>query len=127
MMYFDEIMIFEEEPEMSGVSIYCGACKEFMPLELENFTELSDKEYVILKDGITLKCDKCGKVHEGNRINFKLKDHYAPSLPRCPICQSYNLKKISTGSKLLAAGTVGVFALPYTSKTFECKDCGYKF
>lgn len=60
-------------------------------------------------------------------LSIKRKDHYVPPLPRCPVCNSAMLKRISTGSKFLAAATIGMFALPYNSKTFECKDCGYRF
>lgn len=127
LMYFDEIVEYKDEPEYSHVSIYCGECKEFNSLELDKFDKLVDKEYVILKDGITLTCRGCGKEHKPRKILYKRKDSYAPPLPRCPLCNSAMLKKIKTSSKVLAAATVGVFALPYNSKTFECKDCGYRF
>lgn len=127
LMYFDEIVEYKDEPEYSHVSVYCGACKEFNALELDKFDKLVDKEYVILKKDITLKCRGCGKEHKPRKILYKLKDSYAPPLPRCPLCNSAMLKKIKTSSKVLAAATVGVFALPYNSKTFECKDCGYRF
>ncbi len=127
LMYFDGIVEYKEEPEYSHVSVYCGECKEFNDLELDKFDKLVDKEYVILKEGITLICRGCGKEHKPRKILYRLKDHYAPPLPRCPVCGSVMLKKITTGSKLLAAATIGAFALPYNSKTFECKDCGYRF
>lgn len=128
LMYFDEIATsYKECPELNGVSIYCGKCKEFNSLELDKFDKLVDKEYVILKKDVVLKCRGCGKEHKPRKILYKRKEHYAPPLPRCPVCNSAMLKKITTGSKFLAAATVGMFALPYNSKTFECKDCGYRF
>ena len=127
LMYFDEIVEYEDAPEYSHVSVYCGECKEFNSLELDKFDKLVDKEYVILKENITLTCRGCGKEHKPRKILYKRKDSYAPPLPRCPLCNSAMLKKIKTSSKVLAAATVGVFALPYNSKTFECKNCGYRF
>lgn len=127
LMYFDEIMIFERKPENSGVLIYCSECKQMDSLDLDLFEKLVDKEYVILKENITVTCRGCGKEHKPRKILYKRKDHYASPLPRCPVCNSAMLKKITTGSKFLAAATVGMFALPYNSKTFECKDCGYRF
>ncbi len=127
LMYFDEIMIFERKPENSGVLTYCSECKQMDSLDLDLFEKLVDKEYVILKDNITVTCTGCGKEHKPRKILYKRKDHYAPPLPRCPVCNSAMLKKITTGSKFLAAATLGAFALPYNSKTFECKDCGYRF
>lgn len=127
LMYFDEIVEYKDAPEYSHVSVYCGECKEFNDLELDKFDKLMDKEYAILKKDVVLICRGCGKEHKPRKIPFKLKDHYAPPLPRCPACNSVMLKRITKTSKFVAAATVGVFALPYNSKTFECKDCGYRF
>ncbi len=127
LMYFDQIMIFERKPEYNNVRVYCGECGESNVQEINKFEKLVDKKHVILKPNIVLKCEGCGKEHKPRKILYKQKDHYAPSLPRCPVCNSVMLKKITTGSKFLAAATVGMFALPYNSKTFECKDCGYRF
>lgn len=127
LMYFDEIMIFKDEPEYNNVCVYCGECGEDNSLDLDKFDKLVDKDYVILKEGITITCRGCGKEHKPRKILYKRKDNYAPPLPRCPACNSAMLKKISAGSKFLAAATLGSFALPYNSKTYECKDCGYRF
>ena len=127
LMYFDEIMTFKEEPEYNHVCVYCGECGKDNSLEIDHFDKLIDKEYVILKENITVTCRGCGKEHKPRKILYKKKEHYAPPLPRCPICNSAMLKKITTGSKILAAASIGMFALPYNSKTFECKDCGYRF
>lgn len=127
LMYFDEIMIFKDEPEYNNVRVYCSECGESNIQETNKFDKLIDKEYVILKSDVTLVCRGCGKEHKPRKILYKRKDRYAPPLPRCPLCNSAMLKKITTGSKLLAAAALGTFALPYNSKTFECKDCGYRF
>ncbi len=127
LMYFDEIVEYKDDPEYSHVSIYCGECKEFNSLELDKFDKLMNKEYVVLKKDVVLSCRGCGKEHKPRKILYKRKDNYAPPLPRCPVCNSAMLKKIKTSSKFLAAAAIGAFALPYNSKTFECKDCGYRF
>ena len=127
LMYFDIIDIFENEPEYNNVNAYCKECGCNNSPGLDFFEKIVDKEYVILKPDIVLKCEGCVKEHKPRKILYKRKDHYAPPLPRCPLCNSAMLKKITTGSKFLAAATVGMFSLPYNSKTFECKDCGYRF
>lgn len=127
LMYFDEIMTFKDEPEYNHVCVYCGECGKDNSLEVDKFEKLVDHEYVVLKNNIIFTCRGCGKEHKPRKILYKRKDNYAPPLPRCPACNSAMLKKITTGSKFLAAATVGIFALPYNSKTFECKDCGYRF
>lgn len=50
-----------------------------------------------------------------------------PNLPKCPACGSTNIQKISTASKVGAGIVFGVFSLGHISKTFKCKNCGYKF
>ena len=50
-----------------------------------------------------------------------------PNLPKCPVCGSTNIQKISTASKVGAGIAFGVFSLGHISKTFKCKNCGYKF
>lgn len=128
LMYFDEIATsYKERPEYNGVEVYCKECETMDTLDFDKFEKLVDEEYVILKEDTTVICRGCGKEHKPRKILYKRKDHYAPPLPRCPACNSAMLKKISTGSKFLAAATIGMFALPYNSKTFECKDCGYRF
>ena len=126
MMYFYNVEMYENEPELSGVDFwctYCGTCGG-RSLELDKFDEIVDGEYVILKDGVTLSCRKCGKVHEDRKILYKKKpvDPTVNNIPHCPICGSTQLQKIKTSSKIAAGMTVGVFALPYTSKS-----CGYIF
>jgi len=123
MMYFDAIAISEEEPELNYVVAYCSDCARVDFITLDKIEEIVDEEYVTLKEGINLICEKCGKEHKGRKIEYR-KRH--SNIPHCPICQSTNLKKISTGSKIFAAATMGGFAIPYTSKTFECQNCGYK-
>lgn len=127
LMYFSEIMIFEKEPEYNHVCVYCGGCGKDNSLELDNFDKLVDEEYVILKEGIKVTCRGCGKEHKPRKILYQEKESYEPPLPSCPVCHSFMLKKIKAGSKIIAAATLGSFALPYNSKTYECKDCGYRF
>lgn len=46
--------------------------------------------------------------------------------PKCPTCQSTNLKKISTTSKLVDIAVWGVFGSK-RHKTFHCNHCGYEW
>ena len=128
LMYFDEIdTSYKEHPEYNGVLIYCSACEQLDSLDFELFDKIVDKAYVILKKDVTVKCRGCGKEHKPRKILYKRKDNYAPPLPRCPVCNSTMLKKIKNSSKFWAAATLGSFALPYNSKTYECQNCNYRF
>lgn len=47
--------------------------------------------------------------------------------PKCPICQSTNLSKISTTKKVAKIAAFGVFGMGDNGKTWKCNNCGSKF
>lgn len=47
--------------------------------------------------------------------------------PKCPICQSTNLSKISTTKKVAKIAMFGIFGMGDNGKTWKCNDCGSKF
>ena len=46
--------------------------------------------------------------------------------PKCPTCQSCNLKKFSTTSKVMNTAMFGIFGTK-RHKTFHCNNCGYEW
>ncbi len=46
---------------------------------------------------------------------------------KCPTCSSTNVEKIKASNKVGSAVMFGVFAMGHISKTFKCKQCGYKW
>lgn len=59
-------------------------------------------------------------------IPIRTESIFPKNVPKCPTCQSENIKKVSTTSK--AINTV-IFGLLGTKrhKTFHCNDCGYEW
>lgn len=55
--------------------------------------------------------------------NDKVKQANAP---KCPTCQSVNLKKITVTSKAMNTALFGLFATK-RYKTFHCNNCGYEW
>lgn len=49
------------------------------------------------------------------------------NVPKCPICQSTNLSKITTLKKATKIAVFGVFGFDDTGKTWKCNNCGSKF
>lgn len=47
--------------------------------------------------------------------------------PHCPTCGSTDIEKISVASKVGKTAAFGVFSIGSNSKTFRCKNCGYKW
>lgn len=46
---------------------------------------------------------------------------------KCPTCGSPNIHKISAANKAGNAFLFGIYAVGHINKTFECKDCKYKW
>lgn len=47
--------------------------------------------------------------------------------PKCPICQSTNLSKISATKKAMKVAAFGIFGMGDNGKTWKCNNCGSKF
>lgn len=48
------------------------------------------------------------------------------NVPKCPTCQSANLKKITATSKAMNTAMFGLFGTK-RHKTFHCDNCGYEW
>ena len=44
--------------------------------------------------------------------------------PKCPTCGSTNIRKISTGERMVSVGMLGLFSKKI-NKSFKCNSCGY--
>lgn len=44
--------------------------------------------------------------------------------PKCPTCGSTNIRKISTGERMVSVGMLGLFSKKI-NKSFKCNACGY--
>ena len=57
-----------------------------------------------------------------------LPSSYTPkNTPKCPICQSTNLSKITTVQKAGKIALFGIFGMGDNGKTWKCNNCGSKF
>ncbi len=71
-------------------------------------------------------------AHEDRVNNFDsryrayLADMAAPHTPKCPVCGSPDLQKISTTSKVLDVAFWG-FASGKARKVYHCNNCDYEF
>lgn len=45
-------------------------------------------------------------------------------VPKCPTCGSTNIRKISTGERMVSVGILGLFSKKI-NKSFKCNSCGY--
>lgn len=124
-----------DENDMGGVGITCTACGH-----------LSGTSYPIAKtDGFLLldprgyaKCSNCKKELKNHILSKRPSDWVDPrkrdmwikdykNIPKCPICSSTKIHKISITNKAASALTFGIFAAGHVSKTYKCDICGAKF
>lgn len=65
-----------------------------------------------------------------NRERLNLPSSYKPkedNTPKCPICQSTNLSKITNTRKAGKIALFGIFGAGDLGKTWKCNNCGSKF
>ena len=46
------------------------------------------------------------------------------NISKCPTCGSTNIRKISTGERMVSVGMLGLFSKKI-NKSFKCNSCGY--
>ena len=135
-MYFYSIDSKDKYEDKSWRRIWCQctSCREASSILYSNFS-IINSEYVKLKDGIEIHCKECGKAvtnpvipkrPDGWRELDMWKKDY-DNLPKCPICHSTKIHKISMTNKAVSALTFGVLAAGHVSKTYKCDICGSKF
>lgn len=112
-MYFDSIVVLDEVPQYSYVSIHCKECKGDNSLELDNFDEIVDGEFVVLKKGVGIKCKDCGKEHKLRKIFYK----------------GYNEKKEINEEEeggLMYLDEVNIYdnSPEYSDISIYCRECG---
>lgn len=94
------------------------------PEELKKYNETKNarrdmyctKCDITYKNSLAYRCGLCGKslIPASNNI------------PKCPTCQSANIKHISTARKAIHGMAFGVLSKTAHSQ-FECCNCGYKW
>lgn len=74
-----------------------------------------------------IKCPECGKEISSAAVACPFCGNPMSSAIRCPNCQSTNVEKISTASKIGSVALVGIFAMGKVTKTYKCNACSYKW
>lgn len=122
---------------------YCPKCGHSFPddwnecneCEVELVYEEKDRELILSQEEKEYY-DKKSRgylnqefVKRGETLTFEAypykqdKDHH---IPKCPICGSTNLKKLSFSNKAVSIGVFGLLSNKI-NKTWECKNCKSTF
>ena len=129
-MYFYNTIEPDElgEGEPGYLVCACEKCGRATAVRFDRCEIITD-EYAKLKDGEELVCEYCGEKAD-QIIKYRPLNPPKPQaqyVPKCPICHSPNIHKITTGKKVARAAIWGIFALPKAGKEWHCDNCGSEF
>ena len=108
----------DDEDLVNGslIKYYCEKCNKNVVMKI-----------LYGKEGMLGECCSCKKF-----IILKKDENYVPktqvinNIPKCPTCNSTDIKKISAMSKVAGATMFGLFSKTARSQ-FCCNNCGYKW
>ncbi len=137
-MYFDKVF-YDEEYKPQTIQFICDKCGEYIEFQYDDkYISNIKAEYCIVTNGSKIVC-KCGNrcqsgLVEPKKISKEIHIHQQSrsctqstlNKPKCPTCQSTNLKKISATSKVMNTAMFGIFGTK-RHKTFHCNNCGYEW
>lgn len=121
-----------EDGITGGTCAKCGTHTSFL------YPIAKRGKYVLLNPRETGTCNKCGNELK-NHILAKLPSNWVDqrknemwgkdysSMPKCPVCSSVKIHKISMTNKAASAMVFGIFAAGHVSKTYQCDICKAKF
>ena len=119
----------------------CPEC--LCPLNKENISTIPDGGWIkaVSTDENFMKA--MTELYENDPIEYQLKiSQFKANLkqqesskkveednntPHCPYCNSTNIKKITTGSKVAHTALFGIFSMSRNSKQWHCNKCKSDF
>lgn len=123
-----------ENKELRDVWCQCTTCREVNTIPYNKF-DIIKSEYLQLKENLNLTCEGCDKQINNIIIpkrpdgwrDLNLWEKDCDNVPKCPICSSTKIHKISMTNKAASALAFGLLAAGHVSKTYKCDICGAKF
>lgn len=100
-MWINRSDFFDDEDRKS---IFCNNCNHY--------------EDIYVSDELKQYWEEQAKAEE------QVKLQQAKFIPKCPICQSTNIKRVSGTSKAISVALFGLLSQK-VKKQFHCNNCGY--
>lgn len=118
------------------VSANCAKCGHFVGSMPYPVARTGD--YLLIDPRFSSRCGTCGNELKNHILSKRPTDWVDPrqremwvkdytNTPKCPVCSSTKIHKISMTNKAASALTFGIFAAGHVSKTYKCDICGSKF
>lgn len=124
-----------DDSDMGGVGITCTTCGH---LSGTSYPIAKTDSFLLLDARGYAKCSNCKKELKNHILSKRPADWVDPrkrdmwvkdykNIPKCPICSSTKIHKISMTNKAASALVFGVLSAGHVSKTYKCDTCGAKF
>lgn len=110
--------------ENKEICCYCGGKLNENPFTID---DKFDKELVEKREIKYAKIRQHDKEEFAKLMKEKNIGQTPINTPKCPICGSTNLSKISALHKAGKIGLFGIFGMGDNGKTWKCNGCGSKF
>lgn len=121
--------------ERGNVGTTCAKCNY---LSVAPYPIAKCGDYLLIDARYTGKCGGCGNTMKNHILSKRPADWVDPrqrevwtkdysNVPKCPVCNSTKIHKISMTNKAASALAFGIFAAGHVSKTYKCDICGSKF
>lgn len=118
------------------VSTNCAKCGHFAGCMPYPISRVGD--YLLIDSRFHDKCSHCGNELKNHILSKRPASWVDPrkremwvtdwkNQPKCPVCSSTNIHKISLTNKAASTIAFGVLAAGHVSKTYKCDTCGAKF
>lgn len=128
------------EPSADGTSrgrVYTTCAKCGNPSYV-TYPIAQNKDYVFISPRCHDKCSNCGNELKNHILSKRPESWVDPrkrdmwvkdyeNIPKCPICSSTKIHKISLTNKAASVLAFGVLSAGHVSKTYKCDTCGAKF
>ena len=83
---------------------------------------------IVVNENITGICSKCRGYKTLKKNENYIQEISTKNIPKCPICQSTNIKKITITKRAVKMAIFGAIgAIDDAGKTYQCNNCGSKF
>lgn len=128
------------EPSADGASrgrVYT-TCTKCGNLSYVTYPVARTKDYLLISSKCHDKCSHCGNELQNHILSKRPESWVDPrkrdmwvkdyeNIPKCPICSSTKIHKISLTNKAASTVVFGVLSAGHVSKTYKCDTCGAKF
>lgn len=123
------------ETDRGSISTTCAKCGQLTGSVPYYIAKTGN--YLLIDPRFHDRCRDCGNEMKNHILSKRPTDWVDTrkldmwkrdeNVPRCPICSSTKVHKISLTNKAASAIAFGVLAAGHVSKTYKCDICGSKF